>query len=854
MYITEILEELFHDGEEFSRRRLGGGSDGPFTFLEIYYLFLFITALWLVGKACERIALPSVVGEILVGLILGPELLDIAPKWEALALVGECGLILLVIEAGLEVDLKLLNVIGSRGVTVAICGSMIPVGMGFGLASAVGVAPKAAFAIGCCLAPTSMGIAVNVLKKGGVLNTTIGQLVIASAVLDDIISLVLLGVVAALENPTPFKLAQPLVVSGLFLAVFGYIAFVFMPEHLPELIEKIPHKFHDGVYMGLVFTLSLLMIPATHYAGSSYLLGSFLAGLCFCHNHHVHHVWGRQMKRIMQWLLRLFFGGTIAFAVPIKDVWTGKVISHALMYFSAIVGKFATCVWAPGFPRKFYDGMKLGAAMSAWGEFAFILATMSESMHIINKQQFSSVVMAILASVIVGPILLGYAINKSNEKKRETVKQIQQELDDLEINERDTLRRYWKITMKTETHWGFLWDATTRLEKMGIEMLDHRLDYAGKKDEKVTLTFIARDMNVDADGSGDISQEEMEDRRFDISREAFKICGNREAQVAVSKWTPRRICRKTSKTVKAKSSNKLFLHPRFPHEEKISWDASALELAKQFLNHIPCMAVIAEDESVIGFVTKSNLTRGLVKNGMNLSHGYNLADYMTPVERMVTMSKNSTPEDILRSMSDNSCKHMPLTDDFSGMLLFIADIRDIVSSITSKSTVVGKTSTETIAARDTGRDSIWVSKTGKPIDFRTLESRMNLLEAAENMNINPFSDGFHVVFDQHRFSLIDGGAPSFDMDNPIVRQASMDLIRQTSMETWPPPGTPGKGGGKKVNAEPRLSLVNATDFFNYMQAAQEAFPKSEEKDDDSECEEILGNVRIAVKDHDAEAV
>jgi len=257
----------------------------------------------------------------------------------------------------------------------------------------------------------------------------------------------------------------------------------------------------------------------------------------------------------------------------------------------------------------------------------------------------------------------------------------------------------------------------------------------------------------------------------------------------------------------------------------------------------------------MGFVTKSNLTRGLVKNGMNLSHGHNLADYMTPVERMVMMSKNSTPEDILKSMSDNSCKHMPLTDDFSGMLLFIADIRDIVSSITSKSTVVGKTSTETIAARDTGRDSIWVSKTGKPIDFRTLESRMNLLEAAENMNINPFSDGFHVVFDQHRFSLIDGGAPSFDMDNPIVRQASMDLIRQTSMETWPPPGTSGKGGGKKVNAEPRMSLVNATDFFNYMQAAQEAFPKSEEKDDDSECEEIMGNVRIAVRDHDdAEAV
>jgi len=809
MYISEILEDFF---DEESRRRLGG-ADGPFTFLEIYYLFVFVTALWIVGKLCERVALPSVVGEILVGLILGPELLDVAPKWEALALVGECGLILLVIEAGLEVDIKLLKVIGTRGVTVAVCGSMIPVAIGFGLASAVGVGPKAAFAIGCCLAPTSMGIAVNVLKKGGVLNTQIGQLVIASAVLDDIISLVLLGVVAALEDPTPFKLAQPLVVSGLFLVAFGYIAFIFMPKHLPHIVEKVPEKLHDAFYMFLVFAFSLAMIPGTHYAGSSYLLGSFLAGLCFCHNHHVHHVWGRQMKRIMQWLLRLFFGGTIAFAVPIQDVWTGKVISHALLYFSAIVGKFATCVWAPGFPKKFYDGMKLGSAMSAWGEFAFILATMSESMSIINKQQFSSVVMAILLSVIVGPILLGYAINKSNEKKRATVKAIQQELDDLEISENDTLRRYWKITMKTETHWGFLWDATMRLEKMGIEMLDHRLDYLGKQDEKVTLTFIARDVHVDADGDGTITNEELEERRFDISREAFKICGNREAQVAVSKWTPRRICRTVAPKRMNSTNDRLYLHPRFPKEECISEAASPLDLAKNFLNHVPCMAVVTPENEVLGFVTKSNLTKGLVKHNMNLSHG-ELKDWMTPVECMVLMSKHSTPSEILAMMRKHTCKHMPLTDDHTGQLLFISDIRDIVSSLTNKSQASGKGSTTATHNQNPRRGSVLMSKSGKPIDFRSLQSRLNLLEAADSMRNNPFGDGLHVIWDQHRMSLIDGGH-SFDAESLETLENAINLVRQSSMETWPPPGGIAHSNG---NQGRRVSMIAANDFFNYMQA------------------------------------
>jgi len=804
MYITDILEEFFN---EESRRRLGGDT-GPFTFLEVYYLFLFIAALWVVGKACERIALPSVVGEIIVGLLLGPELFDIAPKWEAIALVGEVGLILLVVEAGLEVDIKLLKVIGTRGVTVAVFGSMVPVGIGFGLASAVGVKPKAAFAIGCCLAPTSMGIAVNVLKKGGVLNTQIGQLVIASAVLDDIISLVLLGVVAALENPTPVKLAQPLVVSGLFLGVFGYIAFIFMPKYLPAAMDKIAVKYHDPIYILLVFFLSLIMIPSSHYAGSSYLLGSFLAGLCFCHNHHVHHVWGRQMKRVMQWLLRLFFGGTIAFAVPIQDIWTGKILGHAMLYFSAIIGKFATCVWAPGFPRKLLDGMKLGAAMSAWGEFAFILATTSESLQIITKQQFSSVVMAILLSVIVGPILLKYAINRSNDAKKKTVNKIREELDDLEINEKDTLRRYWKITMKTKTHWGFLFEATNTLEKLLLELLDHRLDYSGKADKTVTLTFIARDMHVDANEDGMITQEELEDRRYDISKTAFKICGNRDAQVAVSKWTPRRIRKVLSDEASHKNAGgKLYLHPRFPKEEAISEHASPLELAQNFLNHIPCMAVVTDDNEVLGFVTKSNLTKGLVKHDMDLSHGIEIKEFMTPVENMVLMSKHSSPEDVLKKMRENTCKHMPLTDDFEGSLLFIADIRDIVSSLTAKPKPSGKASTS--AAMDTSRDSIFVSKSGKAIDFRSLQSRMNLLEGMSNDDsslLSPFADGFHVIWDKHRFSLIDSAnsLTAQDLEN------AMNIIRQSSMETWPP------NGSNKDSAGKRVSIAATNDFFNYL--------------------------------------
>lgn len=731
---------------DYVGRRFLSGDAGAFTFEELYQLFIFITALYVVGKTFEKFGLPAVVGEIITGILLGPELLELAPNAHVhtIMLLGECGLIMLVIEAGLEVDIKLLKVIGTRGVCVAFAGSLVPVSMGFGIATAVGATPKAAFAIGACLAPTSMGIAVNVLKKGGVLNTTIGQLVIASAVLDDIISLVLLGIVAALDDPTPIKLLKPLLVSGGFLFAFGYIAFFVSPKIMPMLMERVPKNMHDYFLLFLVFSLAFAMIPAAHYAGSSHLLGSFLTGLIFCHNHHVHEVWGRQMKRVMQWLLRLFFGGTIAFEVPIKDIWTGPIIGKAFAFFAAIVGKLATCIWAPGFPGNMYDAFKLGAAMSAWGEFAFILATMSVGTHIIDKEQFSSVVMAILMSVIIGPILLAQAIRMSNDNKKETVKGIKQELDDFEVSAGERLRRYFKISMKTSANWGLMFSAENSLTDVKLELLDHRLDYSGKHDETITITFIARDDHVDLNQDGIVEKIEFETRRMQISKAAFDICGNPDAKVSVSEWLPRRICGSEEKR-EAKSKDKvLYLHPRFPKEDIILDSATPETLSQRFASHIPCLAVVKEDNKVLGFVTKSNMVQGLLHHKMNLSHA-KVTDFMTDVNEMLFMSKNSSSQDILQTMRLNNCKHMPLIDDYSGDIITIIDIRDIVLSCTQKNRVFGEGKTESHARTDVGRNSVyWTSRAGTKI-----KSSGKLDQDCDNHMDHPFHDGHHVVWDSH---------------------------------------------------------------------------------------------------------
>jgi Kef-type K+ transport system membrane component KefB len=139
----------------------------------------------------------------------------------------------------------------------------------------------------------------------------------------------------------------------------------------------------DNFVLGLIFFTSLGMIPGVHYAGGSHLLGAFLAGLCYCTDHRTHHVWTRQVKRVMKWLMTIFFGCTIAFEIPIRELFSGTVVKSAAIYFVAIVGKLATGVWA--FPLNRFTFFTVGFSMAAWGEFAFVVASAAKAQHLIDQ-------------------------------------------------------------------------------------------------------------------------------------------------------------------------------------------------------------------------------------------------------------------------------------------------------------------------------------------------------------------------------------------------------------------------------------------------------------------------------------
>ena len=215
-------------------------------------------------------------------------------------------------------------------------------------------------------------------------------MIIAAAVVDDMIALVVLSQLEGLVGTiTVAGILIPIVSALLFLIVGGYVAVFVSPKLMNRyILPRFNEHSRDKVEMTVMFALVLGLMPATYYAKASYLMGAFIAGLAFCHSSELHHQFVRQFKRILQWLMRIFFSSTIGFQVPIKDFGDSTIIWQGLVFCLAwLIGKVAVGFMVPNFSQNknftgnhLRDCMITGFSMAAEGEFAFVIAVYWETL------------------------------------------------------------------------------------------------------------------------------------------------------------------------------------------------------------------------------------------------------------------------------------------------------------------------------------------------------------------------------------------------------------------------------------------------------------------------------------------
>lgn len=391
---------------------------------EVYKLFAFCGALYYGGVAFDVLGCPALVGEIVMGMVLGPYAGELFSNElvSALKIAGQAGLMLMVLEGGLSMDADVLRQKGIRAVVLAATGTVLPVLLGWAVMLALGHSSMCSLASGIALSSTAIGFTMRMMTDMGLLSTAEGQLITAAAMIDDIFSLILLSMLTVVqaESVDAWIFLRPLLASAVVTGL-GFVGFRLVDRNagsceglvarLPPALQHAAHERREETILFVLVGLGALAAWLSEGLYSTLLLGIFSVGACFCTvplaKQSYEHV-----QPLQAWASRFFFGATVGFQVPVSDLFAGGNVGQGfVLLMPAIFGKWAsgawgTSIWSDGrFAGKAYWGTfnRVGCAMIGRGELGFQLATTSRAAGILSPEAYSATIWALLLATLLGP-------------------------------------------------------------------------------------------------------------------------------------------------------------------------------------------------------------------------------------------------------------------------------------------------------------------------------------------------------------------------------------------------------------------------------------------------------------------
>ncbi|HUQ19632.1 MAG TPA: cation:proton antiporter [Gemmatimonadaceae bacterium] len=366
---------------------------------------LFATATTL-GLLAQRIGQPSVVGELIAGILLGGSVLGILnPADPVIHSLAQLGVMVLLFEIGLHTDVRGLLNVGGSALAVAVVGVALPFALGYGVCAALGLSTIPSIVAGAALTATSIGISARTLSDLGQLNTREGQIVLGAAVIDDVIGLIILSVVAGIVGGASVGIGAIALTTGVavgFIAAALILGSLIIPPFF-RFIDRVEQTGILGI-AGLAFAFLLAWLATV--AGSATIIGAFAAGLI------LHRTPQRERIEAATTAIGHFFT-PIFFAAVGAAVDLGifrdprAVAIGAALLAVGVIGKVAAG-YAPFWirARKFL----IGVAMIPRGEVGLIFAQMGLASAALTPRLFSAVAFMVLATTLITPPLLGYLV------------------------------------------------------------------------------------------------------------------------------------------------------------------------------------------------------------------------------------------------------------------------------------------------------------------------------------------------------------------------------------------------------------------------------------------------------------
>jgi len=355
-----------------------------------------------IGAAAARVAkLPSVIGELLVGVLLGTSCLGWLHSGPVLTTLSTIGATFLLFTVGLESPLKRLLSVGKLGASVAVFGVIVPFIAAYILVRSNGASTTNHLYIACCFIATSAGITARVLHDEGALGLLESKVILAAAVIDDVLAMLILVGVSALAagGATPMALILPFAEAGLFLTITIAVG--------PFVVKRLSRQ-SSGIGPLSPFVLAMILClglaVTAEMTGLAAIVGAFLAGMLFADHPQSKEI-EKQVQPLLVFLTPFFFVLTGAM-VDLRSISTMQAAILLVVYvLIAVLSKLIGSGLAAA-SLGMRSALVVGVGMVPRGEVGVIIAGNALASGAIEQKDYSMLVMmSIITTIVVPPVL-----------------------------------------------------------------------------------------------------------------------------------------------------------------------------------------------------------------------------------------------------------------------------------------------------------------------------------------------------------------------------------------------------------------------------------------------------------------
>ena len=377
---------------------------------------LILVAAKIASEICDRIGVPAVIGEIAIGICIGPSVLGLVDISDAVRILAEVGVIILLAQVGLEMNVGELRKVGRASLIVALIGVAAPMSLGFGAGQLLGESTNASLFLGAALAATSVGITARVFGDLRALSSLEARLVLGAAVADDVLGLVILTIVTRVVEQGSVDLTGVATTLGIavgFLVICTVIGLVLLPRVVKVIGGRAKSPSVIAVFAAAV---TFAMASAADAASLAPIIGAFVAGISLGNTDH-HERISREFNVLATIFVPIFFV-SIGIDTDVSTFANGHVLALAgVLTIIAIAAKMISSVGAWGTSA---DRLLVGFGMVPRGEVGLIFASIGLTVGVFDDELYAVVLIVVLATTIVAPPLLRWRLGTTSSRMMPT--------------------------------------------------------------------------------------------------------------------------------------------------------------------------------------------------------------------------------------------------------------------------------------------------------------------------------------------------------------------------------------------------------------------------------------------------